>query len=322
MRLARLAACRNLLFDCLDRQLMQMAFPAHSFSSVATAGCAWPSRLLLAHWKGTQRKGTAALSRRHGSATYSSAAAAGQSAASGGRSLQADTPVVDAVRLTCEQLGRPYASEVAEALLDNWYTTAGELAALPDETARSLGIPLRLRAAVAAALQASEAASIAGTLQAQGAAATTPGGEAQWEAAVQHAQQRSRSSSRGGHPFAEAAAARTSQQQQQEGSVGESLQPADDRPASNASSVSKASIGSLATAAQRTTAAAVDPFSLPIEQRRCPLQRRFGNSIVQAPRVVPRSRAARYALSVSSIAHLPLHPMCQRPLLCCPAAVR
>ncbi|KAL4424494.1 hypothetical protein ABPG77_006803 [Micractinium sp. CCAP 211/92] len=277
-----------------------MALPAHSISSVATAGCAWPSRLLLAHWKGTQLCGTAALSRRHGSAAYSSAAAAGQSAASAGRSLQADTPIVDAVRLTCEQLGRPYASEVAEALLDNWYTTAGELAALPDETARSLGIPLRLRAAVAAALQASEAASIAGTLQAEGAAATTPGGEAQREAAVQHAQQRSRSSSPGGHP-AEAAAARTSQQQQQEGSVGESLQPADDRPASNATSVGEASSGSLATAAQRTTATAVDPFSLPIEQRRCPLQRRFGNSIVQAPRVVPRSRAARYALSEEEI---------------------
>ncbi|KAL4451998.1 hypothetical protein ABPG75_007660 [Micractinium tetrahymenae] len=302
MRLARLAARRSLLLELIDSQITSVqakACPARCFSSVAAASSAWrPSRAPLALW-GARRLGrAAAFGSSPSSAAFSSAAAAPASATAAGTALRPDTPIADAVRLTCEQLGRPFASEAVEALLDNWYSTAGELAALPDETARSLGIPLRLRSAVAEALQGSEAAGptagVGYTSLAPGAAA---GSDVLQDAATQHEQQRSRSSSPGGRLAGSAAASADQQQQgqQEPGGAGESSLPAA-AAAVPTSSSSSSSRGSLAAAAQQVTAA-VDPFFLPIEQRRCPPQRRFGNSAVQAPRVVQRSKASRYALS-------------------------
>lgn len=289
MRLARLAVCHSLL-GFLDCQLAsQMACSALGLSSVATAG-AWRSRAPLGPWPARQR-GRIAFPRAPLSGAAFSSAVGGSA---GNSIVHADMPVGDAVRLTCEQLGRPFANEVVQALLDNWYSTAGELAALPDETARLLGIPLRLRTAVAQALQASEAAGpdavVDGALQGPGAATATAGADAARDAAMQ--------GSRSSGSLADSAIAGRPTQQQ--GSRGETSFPAGTNVASSSPSSSRGSNGRLAIAAQQEAAAAIDPSSLPIEQRRCPLQRRFGNSATQAPRVVRRSRASRYALSVSA----------------------
>lgn len=158
-----------------------------------------------------------------------------------------------------------------QALVDNWYTTAGELAALPDETARSLGLPLRLKAVVGELLAqpdvAAEGSSL-GSVQAGGGSS----------AAVALSTPRSSSASSRGD----------------EAEVQLSDSEADGRLA-EALEAMRGSGGEADAAA----AAAWDQAHMPVEQRRCPPIRRAGFSREDLPKIVKRSRPRKYALSVS-----------------------
>lgn len=185
--------------------------------------------------------------------------------------LTPDTDVAAAVHAACERLGKPVPEAAVQALVDNWYTTAGELAALPDETARSLGLPLRLKAVVGELLAqpdvAAEASSL-GSVQAGGGSS----------AAVALSTPRSSSASSSGD----------------EAEVQLSDSEADGRLA-EALEAMRGSGGEADAAA----AAAWDQAHLPVEQRRCPPIRRAGFSRADLPKIVKRSRPRKYALSVS-----------------------
>lgn len=86
-----------------------------------------------------------------------------------------DTKVAAAISAACEQLGKPFPAAAVQALESNWYSTAAELAALPEETARSLGVPLRLKTAVADMLSSRSAPPTAAPAAARGAAAAVSG---------------------------------------------------------------------------------------------------------------------------------------------------
>lgn len=89
------------------------------------------------------------------------------------------------MRAACERLGRPFAEEdLVQTLKNNWYGTAGELAAMPDETARSLGVPLRLRSVVAEMMSAAGQPLPGGGPSDFGSQQTTLAAEAAQEAAA------------------------------------------------------------------------------------------------------------------------------------------
>ena len=203
----------------------------------------------------------------------------------------------------CARLGRPYAAEAAAALQNNWYATAGEFVALSDETTRSLGVPLRLKATVAELLAAGDdggtqqqqqqqqpSSGLAGSLF--GSAVQLPNAAARllgWMGG-------SSSAPPGAAPAAEPGAVRGAAAAAQQ--ADESLGSESDSDGADADELAAAVAGSV----QRFAAAAgedADQLALPIEERRCPLQRRAGNADCYAVRVSKRSRAERYALSVS-----------------------
>lgn len=161
-----------------------------------------------------------------------------------------------------------------QALVDNWYTTAGELAALPDETARSLGLPLRLKALVGELLTPPEAATAAAAESSSLGSATA-----------------------GGSSAAEAlAAARGSSASSSEDEADEPLADSEADGLAEALEAMRGSGGEADAAA----AAAWDQAHLPIEERRCPPIRRAGFSRADVPKVVKRTTSrSKYALSVS-----------------------
>ncbi|PRW56953.1 saccharopine dehydrogenase isoform B [Chlorella sorokiniana] len=196
---------------------------------------------------------------------------AASSAPSSSVQLTPDTDVAAAVHAACERLGKPVPEAAVQALLDNWYTTAGELAALPDETARSLGLPLRLKAVVGELLSQQEAAaesSSQGAVQTDSSAAEAPD------------------------------AARSSSASSSGDEADEAVSDSDaDSGLAEALEAMRGSGGEADAAA----AAAWDQADLPIEQRRCPPIRRAGFSRADAPKVVKRTTPRKYALSESEL---------------------
>ncbi len=172
----------------------------------------------------------------------------------------------------CERLGKPVPDAAVQALIDNWYTTAGELAALPDETARSLGLPLRLKAVVGELLLQPEAAVESSGLQASGGSST--------EEAL--------------------AAARGSS----DASSGDEAEEVLSDSETDSELVEElAAMRGSGGEADAAAAAAWDQAHLPIEERRCPAFRRAGFKSADLPRVTKRPVARKYALSVSCVPH-------------------
>lgn len=169
-----------------------------------------------------------------------------------------------------------------QALVDNWFTTAAELAALSDETARSLGLPLRLKAVVGEML----AGSVAAAAAADGPAAAARA--ASIDAATQLRQQ------------AEAQLDGSSAAQSLDAALDSSSEgdASEDEGRSGLAEAVAAMRGS-GGAGDAAAAAAWDQADLPIEQRRCPPIRRAGFSYTDLPKVTKRTRPQKYALSVS-----------------------
>ncbi|KAI7842588.1 hypothetical protein COHA_003692 [Chlorella ohadii] len=193
---------------------------------------------------------------------------AASAAPSSATQLTPDTGVAAAVHAACERLGKPVPDAAVQALLDNWYTTAGELAALPDETARSLGLPLRLKAVVGELLSQPEAAAESSGLQA--------GGGSSAEEAL--------------------AAARGSS----DASSGDEAEEVLSDSETDSELVEElAAMRGSGGEADAAAAAAWDQADLPIEERRCPAFRRAGFKSADLPRVTKRPVARKYALSES-----------------------
>lgn len=187
--------------------------------------------------------------------------------------LAPSTEVGAAIRAACDRLGRPFPEAAVAALQDNWYNTAAELTALPDDTARSLGVPLRLKAEVAQLLAAA-------------AAPAADGG------------------SSGGSSASDGLVAGVPLPAQAEQLLDDLLDGSSDGSESDAdSSSSSVEAAAAQTAAAAAEAAAWDQAHLPIEERRCPPLRRFGNRAKDAPTLTSRAggRTVRYALSADEI---------------------
>lgn len=198
------------------------------------------------------------------------AASAAEPSSASSAAVAPSTEVGAAIRAACDRLNKPFPEAAVAALQDNWYNTAAELTALPDETARSLGVPLRLKAEVAQLL----------------AATAAPAAEAA------NAGSRSGSSA----SASDGLAAGLPLPAQTEQLLDELLDGSDssESDADSSSSVEAAAAEAAAAAAQ---AAAWDQAHLPLEHRRCPPPRRFGNSAKAAPKLTSRGQAQRYALS-------------------------
>jgi len=232
-----------------------------------------------------------------------------------------------AIRAACQQLGRPFATQVASALHDNWYTTAGELAALPDETARSLGIPLRLKAVVVELLAAGSSSGGSGGSSSGSSAVQQPevqqgqlqeqrggladgllGSAAQQ---VEHgAQVEHRPMTGSGSSSTSSEQLEANEQASRAGSSGGSSASGDsDGAAIFAAAMAAAAEEAASSQGGRLTAGAgvevaADQFHLPIEQRMCPPLGRFEHPGGSSAKVSKRQRPERYALSVSASTRL------------------
>lgn len=199
--------------------------------------------------------------------------ASAQSPAAGAPQLTPDADVEAAIRAACQQLGKPFAEDAVAVLHANWYSTAGDLAALPDEAARSLGVPLRLKQAVAELLAA-------GSTDVEAAGMQGGGSDAAATAAA-------------------AAAALGDTARQLPAGVERLLDGT--LPGSGSGGDAAGQSLSAAVAALNASGAAAmewDQSHLPIEERRCPPMQRFGNRLSDAPAASKRGKAERYALSV------------------------
>lgn len=207
----------------------------------------------------------------------------------GDAAISPDTDVSTAIAAACTRLQRPFAADAVAALEGNWYSTAGELAALPDETARSLGVPLRLKAAVAEMLESTNGSSSGSSAVAGGLLGS----------AAAHAERlvsgwfSSSSSSNGA-----AAAAADGGSEPQPAGVQQATADAAQRQQDEEeelrleAAVAAALDGGGAAAA----AAAWDQAHLPIEERICaPVRRGRGDPIT----TTQRKRGEPYALTVS-----------------------
>ena len=175
-------------------------------------------------------------------------------------SVTSDTDVGEAIRAACAELRKPFPEAAVAALQAEWFNTAGELAALPDDTARSLGVPLRLKHAVADMLGGACSAAAAEAAPLLALPGSGNGGDA-----VQPQTEQQRAA-------ADAAA---------EAVVASSL----------------AEVVTATVEGSGREAVAWDQSHLPIEQRQMPRYR--GNSSNLVPKVSKRTTSTKYALSVS-----------------------
>ena len=218
------------------------------------------------------------------------AAAAGRprkaAAAAQPAGLTADTDVGAAIHRACESLGRvPGAAEASlvQRLEENWYASAGDVAAMSDADAASLKLPLRLRAQIAALLAQQEG-----------------GRREQRDAAWASAAAPPASPTAAAHLLPEAAEVLVS-----EFLSGEAVVPP---PAAGAGSGdSKDSSGGSAASSSSSSSSGktiLGPGSLidhdldtiPIEERRCPPVWRPERRVAEAPRLTKKGRGAPYAL--------------------------
>lgn len=218
-----------------------------------------------------------------------------------------DTNVAVAIRTACKKLRKPYPEEAVAALLDNWYSTAGELAALPDDTARSLGVPLRLKSAVAEMLDAGEgpdgsAAAAAAPWAGGQQAVTAPQGLLASARQLPAQAERLINDLFGGDGSSTSSNA--------EGVAGGQQMAVAEAPAAASSSSSSSPMQQGEEAASSSLAAAVaslpaswdwEQAHLLIEQRTCPPISRFGHSYADTPKVTKRQRSERYALSEAEV---------------------
>jgi hypothetical protein len=204
------------------------------------------------------------------------------------------TDIASAIRVVCQHLGRPIPEEVVQALQNEWYSTAGDLVALSDETARSLGVPLRLKSAITELLSSSSTAAPAPTSAAQ------PLEAAAAAAAAAASQLLGSTDAHRGHEDPPAAVS--------EQTVGAKDSQLGDNGSSLAAALGPSS-GSAAGKGRQET----DWSVLPIEERRAPKKSRFDHKMADLPRLSQRRRNERYALSVSGAA-LPIDVDVRRSL--------
>ncbi|KAI3437936.1 hypothetical protein D9Q98_000380 [Chlorella vulgaris] len=198
------------------------------------------------------------------------------------RRISTSTDIASAIRVVCQHLGRPIPEEVVQALQNEWYSTAGDLVALSDETARSLGVPLRLKSAITELLSSSSTAAPAPTSAAQ------PLEAAAAAAAAAASQLLGSTDAHRGHEDSPAAVS--------EQTVGGRESQLGDNGSSLAAALGPSS-GSAAGKGRQET----DWSVLPIEERRAPKKSRFDHKMADLPRLSQRRRNERYALSAAEI---------------------
>ena len=212
-----------------------------------------------------------------------------------GLAVDDDTDVATALRAACEALGRPFSPDLVATLEANWFTTAGDLAAMTDADARSLGLPLRLKSALAGLL-----------------------GRGLEQAYDDDERESSRSDRRGGEGGGAGAASPatgvvlptvavqlvdTFLARAEGGKVsgltssssnggGEARRGGDSAAASSPPTPPPITTNTSSSSSQD------DFFQLPIEERQCPLMRRYDNPMTQLPKVSKRGRPEPYALKV------------------------